>query len=88
MVAFVPTQLALAFVGFLIAQALAINALALPLFVAPLVVARQLYHALRGPEEASLTPFARSLVRSRQRTPTRVATPSGCPSTPSRSGAP
>lgn len=43
MVAFVPTQLALAFVGYLIAETLAISVLALPLFVAPLVVARQLY---------------------------------------------
>jgi HD-GYP domain-containing protein (c-di-GMP phosphodiesterase class II) len=43
MIGFVPTQIALAFVGYLIAETLAINALALPLFVAPLIVARQLY---------------------------------------------
>jgi HD-GYP domain-containing protein (c-di-GMP phosphodiesterase class II) len=40
---YMPTQIALAFVGFLIAQVLAISAFALPLFIAPLVVARQLY---------------------------------------------
>ncbi len=43
MVTLMPTQLALAFVGYLIAGTLAISALALPLFVAPLVVAQQLY---------------------------------------------
>lgn len=43
MIAFVPTQFALAFVGVLIAQVLAISYWALPLFVAPLIVARQLY---------------------------------------------
>lgn len=43
MLAFVPTQLAMAFVGYLIAETLAIQALSLPLFVAPLIVARQLY---------------------------------------------
>jgi HD-GYP domain-containing protein (c-di-GMP phosphodiesterase class II) len=43
MLALTPTQLALAFVGYLIGETLAISALALPLFVAPLVVARQLY---------------------------------------------
>ena len=43
MMAFVPTQVALAFVGYLMAQILAINPLALLLFVAPLVVAQQLY---------------------------------------------
>ena len=43
MLALMPTQLALAFVGYLIGETLAISALALPLFVAPLVVARQLY---------------------------------------------
>jgi HD-GYP domain-containing protein (c-di-GMP phosphodiesterase class II) len=41
--AFVPTQLALAFVGMLVAQVLAVSFWGLPLFVAPLVVARQLY---------------------------------------------
>lgn len=38
-----PTQLALPFVGFLMAQVLAISVVALPLFVFPLVVARQFY---------------------------------------------
>ena len=39
----VPNELALAFVGFLIAQVLAVNLLGLLLFVAPLIVARQVY---------------------------------------------
>jgi len=43
MFAFMPTQVALAFVGYLIAQVIALNTLALPLFIAPLIVARQLY---------------------------------------------
>jgi hypothetical protein len=38
-----PSQMALAFVGYLIAQVLAINLLALPLFAAPFIVASQLY---------------------------------------------
>lgn len=38
-----PTQLSLPFVGFLMAQVLAINVAALPLFIFPLVVARQFY---------------------------------------------
>ena len=48
MLAFVPTQLALVFVGVLMAQVLAISYWALPLFVAPLVVARQLYLRYTG----------------------------------------
>lgn len=48
MVSFVPSQFALAFVGFLVAQVLAISYWALPLFVAPLVVARQLYLRYAG----------------------------------------
>ena len=43
MLVFVPTQVALAFVGYLMAQVLAINPIGLPLFIAPLVVAQQLY---------------------------------------------
>ncbi|NTW28688.1 MAG: HD-GYP domain-containing protein [Coriobacteriia bacterium] len=43
MYVFVPTQIALAFVGFLMAQVLAINILALPLFAFPLLFAQQLY---------------------------------------------
>jgi HD-GYP domain-containing protein (c-di-GMP phosphodiesterase class II) len=43
MVSYLPTQLALAFVGYLIAQVMAITAVGLPLFIAPLVVAQQLY---------------------------------------------
>ena len=38
-----PSQTALAFVGFLMAQVLAIAAIALPLFIFPLVVAREFY---------------------------------------------
>ena len=38
-----PAHLTLPFVGFLMAQVLAISVIALPLFVFPLVVARQLY---------------------------------------------
>lgn len=48
MLAFVPTQLALAFVGTWVAQVLAISALALPLFAAPLIVARQMYLRYAG----------------------------------------
>ena len=61
MVAFVPTQIALAFVGFLVAQVFAINMLALPLFVAPLVVARQLYQRYAGLKDAFVD-TVRSLV--------------------------
>jgi len=39
----IPSQFALAFVGFLIAQVLAISPWALPFFIAPLLVARQVY---------------------------------------------
>jgi HD-GYP domain-containing protein (c-di-GMP phosphodiesterase class II) len=49
---FVPTQLALAFVGMLVAQVLAISYWALPLFVAPLVVARQLFLRYAGLKDA------------------------------------
>lgn len=38
-----PSQISLVFVGFLMAQVLAISALALPLFILPLVVARDYY---------------------------------------------
>jgi hypothetical protein len=38
-----PTEVALAFVGFLMAEILAISIVALPLFLFPLIVARQLY---------------------------------------------
>ncbi len=38
-----PSQVALVFVGFLMAQVLAISAIALPLFILPLVVAREYY---------------------------------------------
>jgi HD-GYP domain-containing protein (c-di-GMP phosphodiesterase class II) len=48
----IPSQFSLAFVGYLIAQVLAINAIALPLFVAPLLVARQLYQRYAGLKEA------------------------------------
>lgn len=61
MTAFVPTQIALAFVGFLVAQVLAINVLALPLFIAPLAVARQLYQRYAGLKEAFVD-TVRSLV--------------------------
>ncbi len=61
MLAFVPTQFALAFVGFLVAQVFAINILALPLFIAPLVVARQLYQRYAGLKQAFVS-TVRSLV--------------------------
>ena len=48
----IPSQLALAFVGYLIAQVLAINPIALPLFIAPLLVARQLYQRYAALKEA------------------------------------
>lgn len=41
--AFVPAQIALAFVGFLMAQVLAVSVWALPLFAFPLVFAQQIY---------------------------------------------
>lgn len=40
---FLPTQVAMGFVGYLLAQVCAISVMALPLFVFPLVVARQMY---------------------------------------------
>ena len=48
----IPSQFSLAFVGYLIAQVLAINPIALPLFVAPLLVARQLYQRYATLKEA------------------------------------
>lgn len=57
----IPSQLALAFVGYLIAQVLAINPIALPIFVAPLLVARQLYQRYAALEDA-YTDTVRSLV--------------------------
>jgi hypothetical protein len=48
----VPSQLALALVGFLIAQVIAVNWIALPLFIAPLLVARQLYQRYAALKEA------------------------------------
>lgn len=47
-----PSQATLAFVGFLMAQVLSINLLALPLFVFPLLVARQLYQRYTGMRSA------------------------------------
>jgi len=61
MLPFLPTQMALAFVGFLIAQVFAINILALPLFIAPLAVARQLYQRYAGLKDAFVD-TVRSLV--------------------------
>lgn len=49
---YVPTQFALAFVGFLLAQVLAINPITLPLFVFPLAVARQLYERYASLKDA------------------------------------
>jgi putative nucleotidyltransferase with HDIG domain len=43
-----PSQFILAFVGFLMAQVLSLNLLALPLFAFPLLVARQLYQRYMG----------------------------------------
>ncbi|NTU70576.1 MAG: HD-GYP domain-containing protein [Coriobacteriia bacterium] len=48
MITFVPTQFTLAGLGFLVAQVLAISALALPLVLAPLAVARQLFLRYAG----------------------------------------
>lgn len=61
MLGFLPTQVALAFVGYLIAQVINLNALALPLFVAPLIVARQLYLRYAGLKDAYVD-TVRSLV--------------------------
>lgn len=57
----VPTQVALAFVGFLMAQVLTIAVLALPLFVFPLAVARQLHQRYTGLREAYVA-TVRSLI--------------------------
>jgi hypothetical protein len=57
----IPSQFSLAFVGYLIAQVLAINPIALPLFVAPLLVARQLYQRYATLKEA-YTDTVRSLI--------------------------
>ncbi|MGV8083161.1 MAG: HD-GYP domain-containing protein [Coriobacteriia bacterium] len=51
-VGFIPTQIALAFVGFLMAQVLAISILAFPLFAFPLVFAQQLYKRYIGMKNA------------------------------------
>jgi hypothetical protein len=56
-----PTQLALPFLGFLMAQVLAINVVTLPLFVFPLVVARQFYQRSSG-LRAAYADTVRSLV--------------------------
>jgi len=48
----VPTQAALAFVGFLMAQVLAIAAVTLPLFIFPLAVGRQFYQRYVGLRDA------------------------------------
>ena len=47
-VGLMPTQFALAFVGFLMAQVLAIAAITLPLFVFPLEIGRQFYRRYLG----------------------------------------
>jgi hypothetical protein len=57
----IPSQLALALVGFLIAQVIAVSWLALPLFVAPLLVARQLYQRYAA-LKAAYTDTVRSLI--------------------------
>ena len=59
--AYVPTQLALAFVGYLMAQILAINPIAFPLFLAPLVVAQQLYSRY-GALKSAYVDTVRSLI--------------------------
>lgn len=58
---YVPTQFALAFVGFLLAQVLAINPITLPLFIFPLAVARQLYERYASLKDAYVD-TVRSLV--------------------------
>ena len=57
----IPSQLALALVGFLIAQVIAVSWLALPLFVAPLLVARQLYQRYAA-LKAAYSDTVRSLI--------------------------
>ncbi|MDZ4169844.1 MAG: HD-GYP domain-containing protein [Coriobacteriia bacterium] len=49
-----PTQIPLAFVGFLMAQVLAISVVALPLFVIPLFLARQVYQRYSYMQEVYL----------------------------------
>jgi len=51
-VALIPTQFALAFVGFLMAQVLSIAAITLPLFVFPLGIGRQFYQRYLGLRDA------------------------------------
>lgn len=50
--ALVPSQIALAFIGFLMAEVLAIAAIALPLFIFPLIVARELYQRYEALRDA------------------------------------
>lgn len=57
----VPNEFALSFVGFLIAQVLAVNLVGLVLFVAPLVVARQVYQRYMQLREA-YADIVRSLI--------------------------
>jgi putative nucleotidyltransferase with HDIG domain len=45
---FLPTQVSLGFVGFLMAQVVSLQVVALPLFIFPLLVARQLYQRYLG----------------------------------------
>lgn len=59
--AILPTQSALGFLGFLMAQALAVSVIALPLFIFPLVVAQQLYQRYLG-LRAAYADTVRSLV--------------------------
>lgn len=63
MLAYLPTQLALACVGVLIAQVLAVSALAFPLFLFPLVLARQVYQSYEKMRGAYLD-TVRSLVKA------------------------
>jgi len=57
----IPTQIALAAVGILIGQVLSISPLAFPLFIAPLVVARQLYQRYSS-MKAAYADTVRSLI--------------------------
>ncbi len=63
MVKYLPTQLALTFVGFLVAQVIDVSAWALPLFLFPLLLARQTYQRFATMREAYLD-TVRSLVRA------------------------
>lgn len=63
MVQYAPTQFALSLVGFLVAQVIDVSMLALPLFLFPLLLARQTYQRYAGMHEAYVD-TVRSLVKA------------------------